>query len=66
MSQSPDQSPSASVMDIDTTFLPVAQMRQIARVTSVDERSITGEVDIGTGHWVFAQHFPGDPVFPAR
>lgn len=64
MSQNPDPSPSSSVMDIDTTFLPVAQMRQIARVTSVDERSITGEVHIGTGHWVFAQHFPGDPIFP--
>ncbi len=64
MSLLPTASPSPSVMDIDTTFLPVAQMRQIARVTSVDDRSITGEVDVGTGHWVFPQHFPGDPIFP--
>ena len=53
-----------SLIDIDSTFLPVAHMRQIARVTGVDGGSITGEMDVGTEHWVYAQHFPGDPIFP--
>lgn len=53
-----------SLIDIDSTFLPVAQMRQIARVTDVDGSSITGEMDVGTEHWVYPQHFPGDPIFP--
>jgi 3-hydroxymyristoyl/3-hydroxydecanoyl-(acyl carrier protein) dehydratase len=56
--------PSASLIDLDATFLPIAQMRQISRVTDRDGPSITGEVDLGTAHWVFAQHFPGDPIFP--
>jgi 3-hydroxymyristoyl/3-hydroxydecanoyl-(acyl carrier protein) dehydratase len=53
-----------SVIDIDTTFLPIAHMRQIARVTCVEGGSITGEMDVGTEHWVYPQHFPGDPIFP--
>ena len=53
-----------SLIDLDATFLPVALMRQITRVTTVATESITGEVDIGPGHWVYAQHFPGDPIFP--
>ena len=57
-------SPSASVMDIDATFLPVGHMRQISRVTKLAEAVIDAEVDIGPYHWVFPQHFPGDPIFP--
>jgi 3-hydroxymyristoyl/3-hydroxydecanoyl-(acyl carrier protein) dehydratase len=57
-------SPSASVMDIDATFLPVGQMRQISRVTKLAEAVIDAEVDLGPYHWVFPQHFPGDPIFP--
>ena len=53
-----------SVIDIDATFLPRAQMRQISRVTRVDAESIAGEVDLGSGHWVYPQHFPDDPIFP--
>ena len=53
-----------SLIDLDATFLPVALMRQITRVTTVATESITGEVDIGPDHWVYAQHFPGDPIFP--
>lgn len=56
--------PAPSLIDLDATFLPVARMRQIARVTTVATESITGEVDVGPGHWVYAQHFPGDPIFP--
>jgi len=57
-------SPSASVMDIDATFLPVGHMRQISRVTKLAEAVIDAEVDLGPYHWVFPQHFPGDPIFP--
>ncbi len=56
--------PAPSLIDLDATYLPVALMRQIARVTAVTPESITGEVDVGPGHWVYAQHFPGDPIFP--
>lgn len=55
---------STSLIDLDTTFLPVAQMRQIARVTDLDGGMIEGEVDLGPDHWVWEQHFPGDPIFP--
>ena len=53
-----------NLIDIDTTFLPVAHMRQISRVTELVGAKITGEVDLGTQHWVYAEHFPGDPIFP--
>lgn len=56
--------PAPSLLDIDATFLPVAHMRQISRITTVATESITGEVDLGPDHWVYAQHFPGDPIFP--
>lgn len=56
--------PQASLVDIDATFLPVAQMRQITRVTELDGSAIVGEVDLGVEHWVYDQHFPGDPIFP--
>jgi 3-hydroxymyristoyl/3-hydroxydecanoyl-(acyl carrier protein) dehydratase len=51
-------------IDIDATFLPIGQMRQISRVTAIEGARIEGGVDLGPGHWVFAQHFPGDPIFP--
>ncbi len=54
----------ANLMDIDETFLPVGQMRQISRVTEIAGECICAEMDLGQAHWVFAQHFPGDPVFP--
>ena len=53
-----------SLIDLDATFLPVAQMRQISRVTQLEGSSIAGEVDLSAEHWVYAQHFPGDPIFP--
>jgi 3-hydroxymyristoyl/3-hydroxydecanoyl-(acyl carrier protein) dehydratase len=54
----------ASLIDLDSTYLPVGQMRQISRVTHVNGSNIAGEVDLGPGHWVYPQHFPGDPIFP--
>ena len=53
-----------SLIDLDTTFLPVAQMRQITRVTALEGIGIEGEVELGPDHWVWRQHFPGDPIFP--
>lgn len=53
-----------SLIDLDTTFLPVAQMRQITRVTALEGVGIEGEVELGPDHWVWQQHFPGDPIFP--
>lgn len=54
----------ASLLDLDATFLPVGQMRQISRVTAVDGPNITAIVDLGPDHWVYPQHFPHDPIFP--
>jgi len=54
----------SSLIDIDATYLPTQLMRQVARVTTLDGSAITGEVDLGPEHWVYAQHFPGDPIFP--
>lgn len=53
-----------SLVDLDTPFLPVGQMRQISRVTELAGATIAAEVDLGPDHWVYAQHFPGDPVLP--
>ncbi|MGH7703999.1 MAG: 3-hydroxyacyl-ACP dehydratase FabZ family protein [Gemmatimonadales bacterium] len=64
MPQSALVSAPPSLVDLEATFLPVAQMRQISRITRCEAGSITGELDLGPEHWVFAQHFPGDPIFP--
>ena len=53
-----------SLLDLDATFLPVAQMRQISRVITLDGPCITGEAELGSNHWVYPQHFPHDPIFP--
>lgn len=56
--------PPASLLDLDATFLPVGQMRQISRVTAIDGPRISAVVDLGPDHWVYPQHFPHDPIFP--
>lgn len=56
--------PLVSLRDLDATFLPIDRMRQITRVTMLDGHRIRGEVALGADHWVFPQHFPGDPIFP--
>jgi 3-hydroxymyristoyl/3-hydroxydecanoyl-(acyl carrier protein) dehydratase len=53
-----------SLIDLDSTFLPVAEMRQITRVTALEGSGIEGEVELGPDHWVWPQHFPSDPIFP--
>lgn len=52
------------LIDLDETFLPIGRMRQIARVTEVEGDRIAGEMTLGPDHWVWPEHFPGDPVFP--
>ena len=54
----------ACLLDLDATFLPVAHMRQISRVTALDGPHLSAVVDLGPDHWVFPQHFPQDPIFP--
>jgi 3-hydroxymyristoyl/3-hydroxydecanoyl-(acyl carrier protein) dehydratase len=53
-----------TLIDVEQSFLPVAQMRQITRVTAFEGASIVGEADLGPHHWVWPQHFPDDPIFP--
>lgn len=54
----------SGLIDLDATFLPIEQMRQISRVTTLDGSCIEAEVDLGAEHWVYRQHFPDDPIFP--
>ncbi len=56
--------PVPTLLDLDATFLPVGQMRQITGITALEATRIAGEVELGSGHWVYAQHFPQDPIFP--
>jgi 3-hydroxymyristoyl/3-hydroxydecanoyl-(acyl carrier protein) dehydratase len=55
---------STSLIDIDETFLPIGRLRQITRVTALSGSEIAGLLEVGSTHWVFLEHFPGDPVFP--
>jgi 3-hydroxymyristoyl/3-hydroxydecanoyl-(acyl carrier protein) dehydratase len=56
--------PALGLIDLDSTFLPLAAMRQITRVTQLVGSRIEGEVELGADHWIWKQHFPGDPIFP--
>jgi 3-hydroxymyristoyl/3-hydroxydecanoyl-(acyl carrier protein) dehydratase len=53
-----------SLIDVERSFLPVAQMRQVTRVTEFAAALIAAEADLGPHHWVWPQHFPDDPIFP--
>ena len=64
MTQVVDHETSATLIDVEGSFLPVAQMRQVSRVTEFKGEIIVGEVDLGPGHWIWPQHFPDDPIFP--
>ena len=59
-----DRSITKSVVDLEVAFLPVGHMRQLSRVTRVEENHVEGTVDLGPSHWVFDEHFPDDPIFP--
>lgn len=64
MTQVVDLAVSSSLIDIKESFLPVAQMRQVTRITEFERGLIVGEADLGAHHWVWPQHFPDDPIFP--
>lgn len=64
MTQVVDLAVSPALIDVEQSFLPVAQMRQVTRVTAFEGECIVGEVDLGPHHWVWPQHFPDDPIFP--
>jgi 3-hydroxymyristoyl/3-hydroxydecanoyl-(acyl carrier protein) dehydratase len=64
MTQVMTSPPSATLIDVEGSFLPVAQMRQVTRVTALEGASIVGEADLGPHHWVWPHHFPNDPIFP--
>jgi len=49
--------------DLGQVFLPVDQMLQIDRVTEIRDLVLKAEMDL-PDHWVFAVHFPNDPIFP--
>ena len=57
-------SEAAPPIDLDMTFLPVGQMRQITRVTEIEGATIEAEMELGPDHWIWPQHFPNDPIFP--
>jgi 3-hydroxymyristoyl/3-hydroxydecanoyl-(acyl carrier protein) dehydratase len=56
--------PANDLIDLDETFLPVGRMRQIAKITGLENDEISGVMMLGPEHWVWPEHFPGDPVFP--
>jgi 3-hydroxymyristoyl/3-hydroxydecanoyl-(acyl carrier protein) dehydratase len=58
------ESITTDLVDLDHTFIPVGRMRQITRVTGIEDSVITGEMELGSAHWVWPEHFPGDPIFP--
>jgi 3-hydroxymyristoyl/3-hydroxydecanoyl-(acyl carrier protein) dehydratase len=64
MTQVVDSAVSNTLIDVEESFLPVAQMRQVSRVIEFEGASIIGEADLGPHHWVWPQHFPDDPIFP--
>jgi 3-hydroxymyristoyl/3-hydroxydecanoyl-(acyl carrier protein) dehydratase len=53
-----------SLIDLDSTFLPVGPMRQITAVTAFREATIECAMSLDA-HWVYPVHFPGDPILPA-
>ena len=63
--QATAESTTSTIIDLDETFLPVGHMRQITRITAVEDSAIGGEMELGPGHWVWPEHFPADPIFPA-
>jgi 3-hydroxymyristoyl/3-hydroxydecanoyl-(acyl carrier protein) dehydratase len=53
-----------SLIDLNSTFLPVGQMRQITAVTAFYQSTIVCEMSLDS-HWVYPVHFPDDPILPA-
>jgi len=57
---------SASLVDLDATFLPIAQMRQITRVTALDGLHIAAEVALGASIGCTLSTSLRTPSFQAR
>jgi 3-hydroxymyristoyl/3-hydroxydecanoyl-(acyl carrier protein) dehydratase len=53
----------APSFDLDRTFLPLGQMRQVTGVASFSEAGIVCEMRIAS-HWTYPIHFPDDPILP--
>jgi 3-hydroxymyristoyl/3-hydroxydecanoyl-(acyl carrier protein) dehydratase len=53
-----------SLIDLDSTFLPIGPMRQITAVTAFYQSTIVCEMSLDA-HWVYPVHFPDDPILPA-
>jgi 3-hydroxymyristoyl/3-hydroxydecanoyl-(acyl carrier protein) dehydratase len=53
----------ASLIDLDETYLPIGQMRQITSVSEFHGQTIVCQMAL-ENHWVYAIHFPGDPIMP--
>ncbi|MBA2563971.1 MAG: hypothetical protein H0V09_00940 [Gemmatimonadetes bacterium] len=51
------------ISELEGIFLPVGPMLQIDRVVECTAEGVVCETDL-EGNWVFAVHFPGDPIFP--
>jgi 3-hydroxyacyl-[acyl-carrier-protein] dehydratase len=49
--------------NLEAIYLPVGQMLQLDRVSSITGNRLVCEMDLDN-HWVFNLHFPSDPIFP--
>jgi 3-hydroxymyristoyl/3-hydroxydecanoyl-(acyl carrier protein) dehydratase len=52
-----------SLIDLNDTFLPIGQMRQITAVSAFHEQTIVCEMEL-SHHWTYPMHFPNDPILP--
>lgn len=50
-------------LDLDQTFLPVGQMRQLTDVASFGADEIVCGMRLEK-HWTYPIHFPDDPILP--
>ena len=50
--------------DLGKMFLPIGQMLQIQTISSIENGTIVGQRKLSESDWMFALHFPGDPIFP--
>src|SRR5574337_937239 len=50
--------------DLRGTYLPTGRMLQVSDVLFPGDGRIVGQLILSPDHWVFADHFRGDPIFP--
>ena len=56
--------PEYTQQDLAKTFLPIGEMLQVTTITEINNGTIVAERRLSENDWVFALHFPGDPIFP--